>query len=65
MLFYFNFDLNEREYQAVRVEYAKIKGEMAQRLHEWMVETSDPILEGFVPLPAGGFANPRNDINPS
>ena len=65
MLFDLVFDPNERENLANREEFENVKSELATRLHNWMVDTEDPLLAGPVPLPAGGFANPRDDTHPS
>jgi hypothetical protein len=65
MLFDLYFDPAERENLVGREEYARVKKQLAERLQKWMIETEDPLLCGDVPLPAGGFANPPDDIHPS
>jgi N-sulfoglucosamine sulfohydrolase len=34
-----------------------VRGELEHRLHEWMVQTDDPLLHGPVPPPPGAFVN--------
>jgi arylsulfatase A-like enzyme len=65
MLFDLYFDPFERDNLADREDYARIKEGLANKLHNWMVETDDPLLKGPVPLPVDGYANPQNDIHPS
>jgi arylsulfatase A-like enzyme len=65
MLFDLYFDPHERNNLVDQIDYAEIKTELAAKLHNWMVETDDPLLSGPVPLPEGGFANPQGDLHPS
>ena len=65
MLFDLYFDPHERNNLVDQNDYAEIKTELAAKLHNWMVETDDPLLSGPVPLPEGGFANPQGDLHPS
>jgi arylsulfatase A-like enzyme len=65
MLFDLYFDPNERENLVDREDHSEIKDQLATRLHNWMTETSDPLLKGPVPLPEGGFANRQDDLHPN
>ncbi len=65
MLFDLTFDPYERDNQAETEDYVEIKKELTTRLHNWMVETNDPLLKGPVPLPAGGFANAQDGLEPN
>lgn len=38
-------------------EFARVRDQLDQRLHAWMVETADPLLDGPVPVPDGAFVN--------
>jgi len=44
--------------------YHPIYMDMSQRLHEWMVETNDPLLSGQVAKPKGAFVNKKSTIHP-
>jgi len=65
MLFDLYFDPHERNNLVDQNDYAEIKTELAAKLHNWMVETDDPLLSGPVALPEGGYANPQGDLDPS
>jgi arylsulfatase A-like enzyme len=41
---------------ATEPSHAAIVAELHRRLRDWMVQTSDPLLDGPVPLPPGGIA---------
>lgn len=43
---------------------AKILEEMRGRLDAWMKRTSDPLLDGPVPAPAGAKVNPADGVSP-
>jgi arylsulfatase A-like enzyme len=45
--------------------FAELRAEMLGRLERWMEVTSDPLLEGWVPLPPGGYANDRAHLSPT
>ena len=34
-----------------------MRDQLDQRLHAWMAETADPLLDGPVPVPDGAFVN--------
>jgi N-sulfoglucosamine sulfohydrolase len=38
-------------------EFAALRDQLDRELHEWMVQTDDPLLDGPVPAPAGAFVN--------
>jgi hypothetical protein len=65
MLFDLVFDPNERDNLAEREDYTRIKNELADSLHNWMVETHDPLLDGPVPLPEGTFSDAPDELQPS
>lgn len=65
MLFDLIFDPNERDNLADRESFLEIKNELAAHLHNWMVETDDPLLKGTVPLPERGFADAQEDLHPN
>ncbi|MBI3985870.1 MAG: sulfatase [Lentisphaerae bacterium] len=50
-------DPMERENLTDGPAWANVLAEMRGRLDRWMRETQDPLLNGPVPLPPGGFAN--------
>ena len=37
--------------------FAPLREELDQRLHDWMAQTADPLLDGPVPPPTGAFVN--------
>ncbi len=51
------FDPLQRVNLAGDEAYAPIVSDVRSRLHEWMAQTSDPLLRGPVPLPPGASAN--------
>ncbi len=40
-------------------DYSDVRGDLEHRLHEWMVQTDDPLLQGPVPLPPGAYVDDR------
>ncbi len=65
MLFDLYFDPHERNNLAADPDFAEIKADLAGRLAAWMSETNDPLLDGPVPLPPGGYTDPRNGLHPN
>ena len=45
-------------------ENAPLRDELDGQLHEWMVGTDDPILDGPVPPPPGAVVNDPSGISP-
>jgi N-sulfoglucosamine sulfohydrolase len=43
--------------------FAELCDELDGRLHEWMLQTSDPLLAGTVPAPAGAFVNDPSGVS--
>lgn len=54
MLFDLFLDPVERVNLAGDAAFQALKEELSGRLERWMIETNDPIMQGPVPLPAGG-----------
>lgn len=57
-------DPNEQDNLANNEGYAEIQADLELRLHEWMMETDDPILQGEVPRPAGSSVCTREALDP-
>lgn len=62
-LFDLQLDPLETKNLADDPEYAEIRTNLEARLAAWMRETDDPLLDGPVPLPDGGYANDREHIS--
>ena len=45
-------------------EHAATESELSTRLRTWMAETADPLLDGPVPVPPGGFVNDPAGLSP-
>jgi N-sulfoglucosamine sulfohydrolase len=58
------FDPTEHNDLAADPTYATDLNDLRQRLHTWMVDTNDPLLEGFVKAPPGAVVNDPNGISP-
>ena len=58
-LFDLRLDPEETVNFAGDVAYADVRAELEQRLADWMRETGDPLCDGAIPLPPGGYANAR------
>jgi arylsulfatase A-like enzyme len=41
-------------------DYAAVLGDLRRRLHDWMVETDDPLLHGPVAPPPGALVNAQS-----
>jgi arylsulfatase A-like enzyme len=50
-------DPGEMRNLAENEAFAGLRADLDARLEAWMRETEDPLLEGSVPVPAGGFVN--------
>ena len=37
--------------------FEDVRTELESRLHTWMRDTGDPLIDGPVPVPAGGLVN--------
>ena len=46
-------------------EYSALRYELDQRLHDWMADTDDPLVNGPVPVPAGASVNDPAGISAS
>ena len=64
MLFDLHTDPIERRNLADDPEYSEVLSEMRTYLEEWMRETGDPLLEGFVQPPPGAIVTPPNSYTP-
>lgn len=58
------FDPNEANNLAEDPSKKEILDDMRERLHRWMQETNDPLLDGEVPLPPGAVVNHPDDLDP-
>lgn len=45
--------------------YKKVKQELSSQLDQWMQNTNDPLLQGYVPKPAGARANIKSGLHPN
>jgi N-sulfoglucosamine sulfohydrolase len=59
------FDPNESNNLAESPDHADLLAVMRQRLETWMQTTDDPLLDGFVPAPAGAEVNDAGGISAS
>ena len=44
--------------------YRDVLSDLSDRLTSWMSATSDPLLDGPVPIPPGAIVNRRDGVNP-
>jgi N-sulfoglucosamine sulfohydrolase len=44
--------------------FDEIRTALDERLHRWMAETADPLLDGPVPVPPGGVVNDPAGLSP-
>jgi N-sulfoglucosamine sulfohydrolase len=59
------FDPNERRNLAREPEWENIKGELRERLEQWMRSTDDPLMTGPVAAPPGAQLNDPDGLSPS
>jgi len=64
MLFDLYHDPMERENLIGNPKYKDIHDDLSKRLLNWMTETNDPLLDGYVPKPDGAFANRKDALHP-
>jgi arylsulfatase A-like enzyme len=57
-------DPMERVNRVADPAYKAVYEDLTAKLADWMKETSDPLLQGKVPLPPGGKANKRTSLSP-
>jgi len=58
-------DPHERNNLARNPACVNVLKDLQSRLENWMRETSDPLLDGPIPLPEGAFINEREAYEPS
>ncbi|MGD2176110.1 MAG: hypothetical protein PVJ27_11955 [Candidatus Brocadiaceae bacterium] len=63
-LFDLIFDPHEVSNLATDAEHQRVLEEMRRRLHRWMTETNDPLLEGDVPAPKGARVTRQDELEP-
>lgn len=63
LLFDLYHDPTERNNLIGRPEYQQVYEDLTQRLHAWMVETNDPLLQGKVEKPLGAIINKKTCIS--
>lgn len=64
-LFDLRLDPDETRNLADSPAYAEVRARLERALDAWMRETRDPLRHGSVPLPPGGYANPRSHLSPT
>lgn len=57
-------DPTERDNVSEDPAYTDVYNDLRERLHRWMEDTDDPLLDGPVPKPEGARANARDSIHP-
>jgi N-sulfoglucosamine sulfohydrolase len=58
------FDPTEHNNLINNLAQREVAQEMRDRLHQWMLATNDPLLNGFVAAPPGAMVNDPNGISP-
>jgi len=64
MLFDLYNDPLERENLVEHPDFQEVRKEMAARMQQWMENTRDPLLEGYVPKPEGAKVNRKRGVQP-
>ncbi len=57
-------DPMERENLAASPDHATIRAELSEKLHQWQIETGDPLLNGPLPLPSDAVIVPLDKYSP-
>jgi N-sulfoglucosamine sulfohydrolase len=57
-------DPGEMRNLAGDVDVAPVEAHLDERLHTWMAQTGDPLLDGPVPIPPGGVTNDPAGLSP-
>ena len=65
MLFDTFYDPQEMNNLYREPAYAEILAGLRQRLLDWMARTNDPLLKGRVPMPATGWENNADELDPT
>lgn len=65
MLFDLYRDPNEKENLVGKKSYEILQQQLQAALAEWMEGTDDPLLQGPISLPPGGFSDPQDAIHPT
>lgn len=56
-------DPNEQDNLAGNADYADVQADLEKRLHDWMVRTEDPLLNGEIPRPVGSTISTREALD--
>jgi N-sulfoglucosamine sulfohydrolase len=64
-LYHLGFDPIEMHNLIADPRWAEVADDLRARLHRWMIDTNDPLLEGPVPLPPGAWVNSQDQRSAS